>query len=68
MKYYRIKGDFRAIQGTAYYTWTKELAQKYVEMFVNKHPQAKCEIEEVETSMTREELLEAKPFKFLILY
>lgn len=68
MKYYRIKGDFRAIRGISSYAQTKELAQKYVEIFVNKHPQAKCVIEEVETSMTKEELLAAKPFIFLVLY
>ena len=47
--YYKIKGDYHAIQGTASAAGTKELAEKYIRIFKEKvNPDAKCEIVEVE--------------------
>ena len=46
--YYKIKGDYHAIQGTASVARTKELAEKYIRIFKEKvNPDAKCEIVEV---------------------
>ena len=46
--YYKIKGDYRAIQGTASAARTKELAERYIRIFKEKvNPDAKCEIVEV---------------------
>ena len=59
--YYKIKGDYHAIQGTASAARTKELAEKYIRIFKEKvNPDAKCEIVEVE----------GKPslFQIMILY
>lgn len=47
--YYKIKGDYHAIQGTASVARTKELAENYIGIFKEKvNPNAKCEIVEVE--------------------
>ena len=47
--YYKIKGDYHAIQGTASAARTKELAERYIRIFKEKlNPDAKCEIVEVE--------------------
>ena len=47
--YSKIKGDYRAIQGTASAARTKELAERYIRIFKEKvNPDAKCEIVEVE--------------------
>ena len=46
--YYKIKGDYHAIQGTASAARTKELAERYIRIFKEKvNPDAKCEIVEV---------------------
>ena len=59
--YYKIKGDYHAIQGTASAARTKELAERYIRTFKEKvNPDAKCEIVEVE----------GKPplFQIMVLY
>lgn len=59
--YYKIKGDYHAIQGTASAAITKELAEKYIRIFKEKvNPDAKCEIVEVEG--------EPSLFQTMILY
>lgn len=59
--YYKIKGDYHAIQGTANAARTKEFAEKYIRIFKEKvNPDAKCEIIEVEG--------ESSLFQTMILY
>lgn len=59
--YYKIKGDYHAIQGTVNAARTKELAEKYIRIFKEKvNPDAKCEIVEVEG--------EPSLFQTMILY
>lgn len=59
--YYKIKGDYYAIQGTASAARTKELAEKYIRIFKEKvNPDAKCKIVEVEG--------EPSLFQVMILY
>lgn len=59
--YYKIKGDYHAIQGTSSAARTKELAEKYIRIFKEKvNPDAKCKIVEVEG--------EPSLFQTMILY
>lgn len=59
--YYKIKGDYHAIQGTANAARTKEFAEKYIRIFKEKvNPDAKCEIVEVEGELSL--------FQTMILY
>lgn len=68
MKYYKIIGDYHAIQGTSKYARSIETAKAYVAKFQAKYPNSKCSIVEYEVNEDEEEYVTKHLFKFLVLY